>query len=83
MNVSLTPELEHLIEEKVRSGMYHSASEVVREGLRLLAERDEERRFRLQELQANLRLGYAQLDRGEIVDGPQALRRLRQRKPQA
>jgi antitoxin ParD1/3/4 len=42
MNVSLTPELEQLVQEKVKSGRYLSASEVVREALRLLEERDAE-----------------------------------------
>jgi putative addiction module CopG family antidote len=42
MNVSLTPELEALVNEKVRSGLYHTASEVVREALRLLKQRDDE-----------------------------------------
>lgn len=40
MNVSLTPELETLISKKVESGRYTSASEVVREALRLLEEQD-------------------------------------------
>ena len=40
MNVSLTPELEQLINTKVESGLYLSSSEVVREALRLLEERD-------------------------------------------
>ena len=44
MNVSLTPELEALVNEKVRSGLYHTASEVVREALRLLKQRDDEAR---------------------------------------
>jgi antitoxin ParD1/3/4 len=44
MNVSLTPELEKLVNEKVRSGLYQTASEVVREALRLLKLRDEETR---------------------------------------
>ena len=44
MNVSLTPELEELVNEKVRSGLYHTASEVVREALRLLKQRDDEAR---------------------------------------
>jgi antitoxin ParD1/3/4 len=44
MNVSLTPELEELVNEKVRSGFYHTASEVVREALRLLKQRDDEAR---------------------------------------
>ena len=42
MNVSLTPELEALVNEKVRSGLYQTASEVVREALRLLKKRDDE-----------------------------------------
>jgi antitoxin ParD1/3/4 len=42
MNVSLTSELEKLVNEKVRSGLYQTASEVVREALRLLKQRDDE-----------------------------------------
>ncbi len=41
MNVSLTPELEKFVDGKVESGLYNNASEVVREGLRLLKEHDE------------------------------------------
>ena len=41
MNVSLTPELERFVDAKVESGLYNNASEVVREGLRLLKEQDE------------------------------------------
>ena len=41
MNVHLTPELEQLVQGKVKSGRYNSASEVVREALRLLEQRDE------------------------------------------
>jgi antitoxin ParD1/3/4 len=39
-NVSLTPELEALVDAKVASGRYRSASEVVRAALRLLDERE-------------------------------------------
>jgi putative addiction module CopG family antidote len=44
MNVSLTPELEKLVIDKVRGGLYQTASEVVREALRLLKQRDDEAR---------------------------------------
>ena len=44
MNVSLTPKLEQLVNDKVRSGLYQTASEVVREALRLLKQRDDEAR---------------------------------------
>ena len=61
MNVSLTPELERVVNEKVESGMYQTASEVVREALRLLKERDDAR----QRLRADVQPGFDQLARGE------------------
>ena len=64
MNVSLTPELERFISDRVESGLYGSASEVVREGLRLLRERDELRQARLTELKHRISLGLEQLDSG-------------------
>ncbi len=57
MNVSLTKELEQLVNDKVRSGRYLSASEVVREALRLLEERDRLRRLHLEELRKEIRKG--------------------------
>lgn len=69
MNVSLTPELEELVHERVRTGRYHSASEVVREALRLLEERDELRRLRLEEVRSKISAGLASLDRGEALPG--------------
>jgi antitoxin ParD1/3/4 len=65
MNVSLTPELEKLVTAKVKSGLYHTASEVIREGLRLLEERDRLYQARLVELRREVRQGLDQLDRGE------------------
>jgi antitoxin ParD1/3/4 len=62
MNVSLTPELEQYIQTKVSTGMYYSASEVVREGLRLLKERDHLQKMRLQELRQDIQAG---LDSGD------------------
>jgi antitoxin ParD1/3/4 len=57
MNVSLTPELEKYINEKVSSGLYHSASEVIREGLRLLKDQDALREIRLNELRQQIQTG--------------------------
>ena len=62
MNISLTPELVELVNGKVRSGMYHSASEVIREGLRLLKEQDEIRCIRLEHLRREVAIGTTQLD---------------------
>ena len=65
MNVSLSPQLEKLIEEKVASGMYNSASEVIREGLRLLQEREQLREIRLEELRKQVQIGLDELDNGQ------------------
>lgn len=65
MNVSLTPELERLVNDKVATGLYNSASEVVREALRLLRERDEARKLAFAELRRDIAEGIEQLDRGQ------------------
>lgn len=57
MNVSLTPELEKFVTERVKSGMYHSSSEVVREALRLLKEQDVLKEVRLSELRREIQQG--------------------------
>ena len=68
MNVSLTPTLEELVHKKVATGRYNSASEVIREALRLLEERDEMRRMRLGTLRKELSVGFDQLERGEVSE---------------
>jgi antitoxin ParD1/3/4 len=57
MNVNLTPQLEELVRSKVASGMYTSASEVVREALRLMDEQDRLRAAKLEELRDDIRQG--------------------------
>lgn len=69
MNVSLTPELEEFIRRKVASGLYKNAAEVVREGLRLLAEEDEWKA----EVRRKTAAGMAQLRAGQVVDGEEAI----------
>jgi antitoxin ParD1/3/4 len=64
MNISLTPELEHYIKDKIAGGMYHSASEVVREALRLLRRHDELARIEVEELRREIQLGLDDLDQG-------------------
>ncbi|MEH2369299.1 type II toxin-antitoxin system ParD family antitoxin [Nostoc sp.] len=69
MNVSLTPELEQLVKDKVNSGRYHSVSEVMSEALRLLDERDRVQEQRLAELKSKIQEGIEASERGEVVDG--------------
>ena len=79
MNVSLTPELEQLVSELVESGRYRSATEVVSEGLRLLAVRDEADRAKLEALRRLIQEGIdsgpaAPLDMDEIIATARAAR---------
>jgi len=82
MNVSLTPELEKFVNDKVGSGRYNSASEVVREALRLLEEHDAARVAQLAEFNDELGRRLAAVNRGETVD-PAAARDRLQRKSTA
>ena len=79
MNVSLTPELEKFVTQKVASGLYYSASEVIREGLRLLQEQDALKQMRLQELRREIAIGIKQADRGEFIDGEEVFKELNNR----
>jgi antitoxin ParD1/3/4 len=65
MNISLTPSLEALVQEKVASVFYNNASEVVREALRLMHERDQVDAAKLERLRKEAALGFEALDRGE------------------
>lgn len=65
MNVSLTPELEQLVQNKVRTGRYNSASEVVREALRLMEERDQVKA----EVRKKIAAGVASAQAGRMSDG--------------
>lgn len=64
MNVSLTPQLETFVKQKVASGMYNSVSEVMREALRLLEERDTLKTIKLDALRRDIQEGLDQLDAG-------------------
>jgi len=79
MNVSLTPELENLVNQKVKTGLYNSASEVLREGLRLLQQRDEMREKKLQALRIEIQKGIDDLEAGRVYDGPGTMAEFRKK----
>jgi antitoxin ParD1/3/4 len=73
--MSLTPKLEKFVEGRVQNGLYNNASEVVREGLRLLKEHDELR----MKWREPIERGWLQAQAGQVVDGPTAMAEARTR----
>lgn len=65
MNVSLSPQLESYVKQKVAAGMYNSVSDVMREALRLLEECDAMRETKLEELRRDIQQGIDSLDQGQ------------------
>lgn len=76
-NVSLTAHQERFISRKVKSGRYLSASEVVREALRLFEERDREKTEKLEMLSRDLEQADAAIRVGKVIDGDGLFRSVR------
>lgn len=79
MNANLGPVLDQFVAELLQTGLYQSQSEIIREGLRLLKEREDMKRTRLIELRREIAIGSEQADRGEFVDGAEAFAKVRTR----
>jgi len=73
MEISLPPELEIMVQTRVASGRSGSASDVVREALELMADRDQ-----LDELRRLVAIGIEQADRGELIEGAEAFEKVRE-----
>jgi antitoxin ParD1/3/4 len=84
MNVNLGPTFDDFVADLLKTGLYQSQSEILREALRLLKEREELKGLRLAELRKEVALGAREADRGKFVDGPKTFadirRKSRQRK---
>jgi antitoxin ParD1/3/4 len=80
MNVSLTPELEAFVGDKVKSGLYNSASEVVRESLRLLRRQEQIEQLQLEELRKEVQIGIDQIEAGKTITAKQMRERLAQKR---
>jgi antitoxin ParD1/3/4 len=76
MAVYLTPEFERLVDSKVKSGRYNSASEVIAEALRLLEQRDRVFAFDKDEIRKQIKEGWLAAQRGELVDGDEVFDRI-------
>lgn len=79
MNVNLGSVLDQFVADLLRTGLYQTQSEILREGLRLLKEREDVKKLRLSELRKEIATGIEQADRGEFVDGEQTFAEIRKR----
>jgi len=80
LKISLTRELEQFVARKVASGSYRNASEVIREGLRVLREHEKSRKDAVQNLRREILIGIQQADRGKTSPFNDAtLRRIKTR----
>jgi antitoxin ParD1/3/4 len=79
MNISLTPELEQFVQQKVNSGMYTSASEVIRESLRLLYIQDDLQSQKIEQLNQAIELGMQQLSEGKKISAEASYERLKKK----
>jgi len=78
VNVAITPELERLIQDRIASGHYQNANEVIQEGLRLLEDKEQAQGAALEAVRRKIATGIAQADRGELMDGEAVFKELSQ-----
>ena len=83
MNVHLGSAFDEFVADLLKGGYYQTQSEILREGLRLLKEREEVKQLRLAELRKAVAVGVEQADRGQFVDGPAAFAKIRKKEQQS
>ncbi len=77
MNVNLGATLDQFVADLLKTGVYQSQSEILREGLRLLKDREDLKQLRLAELRKEIIIGIAEDKRGKFVDGDEVFKRIR------
>jgi antitoxin ParD1/3/4 len=82
MNVNLGQTLDQFVAAMLKTGLYQSQSEVLREGLRLLKTREDMKRLAIGEIRKGIAIGSRQADQGELVDGPSVFAAIRRKRAQ-
>jgi antitoxin ParD1/3/4 len=80
LTITVTPEIEAFIRARVASGRFDTASDVVREGLRLLELREHEREAAIGEIRREIEVGLEQAKAGQLRDGEAFFAELAQRR---
>lgn len=82
MNVNLGPTFDDFVAGLLKTGLYQSQSEILREALRLLKEREDLKGLRLAELRKAIALGSSEADHGKLVDGARTFAAIRRKSKQ-
>ena len=82
-NISFTQQHDQLINEKISNGSHQTASEVVREAMRLMQERDELHQQRVARVRAKIEKGFEQSERGQMVSDTDVEAHFRRRSAEA
>ena len=77
MNISLTRDLEQYVQDKVRGGLYTSASEVIRESLRMMHSFEDLQKKRIKELDDTIALAMKQIQSGQKVAGDESYKKMK------
>ena len=83
MTISLSSELEEIVNASVRSGQFNSSGEVIRAGLQLLQEQNTLRQMRREQLQSEIAVGLQAEERGELISSEDVFRELYRRNQEA
>ncbi|MEZ2303172.1 MAG: type II toxin-antitoxin system ParD family antitoxin [Microcoleus sp.] len=83
MNITLKPEQSELIQQKLNSGKYNNAEEVIAEALQLLYQRDREYETWVEETRGKVDVAIDELRRGEGIDGDVVIAQLKEKLRQA
>jgi antitoxin ParD1/3/4 len=77
MHITISPELEALVQQRLETGRYSTPLEVLMAGVSLLGQQEDIYQGRLQELQRDALIGWEAAQRGELIDGPTAMAEIR------
>ena len=83
MNVNLGTVFDQFVADLLKTGHYQSQSEILREGLRLLKEREELKQLRLAELRREIAIGTEQARQGKVIDGEAVFAEIRKKSQEA
>jgi antitoxin ParD1/3/4 len=83
MNVNLGPVFDQFVADLLKTGLYQTQSEILREGLRLLKEREELKQLRLAELRKEIAIGTEEARQGKLIDGEAVFAEIRQKSQEA